>query len=439
MTPFRRWLDPHGIARGHPTALLGLLWLCGGAVTVASVPWGPYGDGSSLGVLAVGSFSSVVGAALLVVRSRDFPRWFYVAMALLGALAVSAVLVFAGTVGTGAATILYVFVSSFAFIALRPLAPLIVTASATMHAALLWWLDIPGGPGRWVITWGVVSVTGLLFGEVVAGIRRALYEQDQLVARLRDIDATKTTFLHAVSHELAGPTTVIVGLAETLARPELTEEQRRHLVARLARRAEGLRASLAGLLDLSEVGEGPVPIAVEEVELHGVVEHAVELSEVDRRRLQVRDVDGRIAADGPKLAHAIANLLTNAAKYAPPGSLIDVNAEIRPEIVIVRVEDRGPGVPDGLRWRIFEPFERIGEHGEMEGSGLGLSIVRQFARLHGGDAWVEPRKGGGSRFTITIARPEAEPSLIERARDPGAEDGDAGSEGPAADSSPDSG
>lgn len=83
---------------------------------------------------------------------------------------------------------------------------------------------------------------------------------------------------------------------------------------------------------------------------------------------------------------------------------MDVNSELRSEIVIVRVEDRGPGVPDGMRWRIFEPFERLRAEHVAFGSGLGLAIVRQFARLHGGDAWVEPRKGGGARFTITIGR-----------------------------------
>ena len=112
--------------------------------------------------------------------------------------------------------------------------------------------------------------------------------------------------------------------------------------------------------------------------------------------------DVELLADERLLRRALRNLLENARRYAGEG--IEVQVLRRDRGAEVRVCDRGPGVPEAQRERIFEPFYRLAGHAEREGGvGLGLALVRQIAQRHGGQARCEPREGGGSCFVITLA------------------------------------
>jgi signal transduction histidine kinase len=115
-------------------------------------------------------------------------------------------------------------------------------------------------------------------------------------------------------------------------------------------------------------------------------------------------VDGvplTIAGDERLLRRALRNLLENARRYG--GGAIHVAIERSAGRAVVRVCDRGPGVPEALRERIFEPFYRLPGHAEKEGGvGLGLSLVRQIAERHGGSVRCEAREGGGSCFVLTL-------------------------------------
>lgn len=99
------------------------------------------------------------------------------------------------------------------------------------------------------------------------------------------------------------------------------------------------------------------------------------------------------------------NLLENAKQHGG-GTDVGARTETRDGRVWIVVEDRGNGVPDADGERIFEPFYRNSRHDETEhdGVGLGLPLVKQIARHHGGDAWYEPRDGAGSRFVVTLAK-----------------------------------
>ena len=99
----------------------------------------------------------------------------------------------------------------------------------------------------------------------------------------------------------------------------------------------------------------------------------------------------------------LTNLLENAVRYTPPGSPIDICAEVKDGQVLVSVADRGPGIPPEQRERIFDKFYRVLTHQrDTRGSGLGLAVCRGLVEAHGGRIWVESRMGGGALFRFTL-------------------------------------
>jgi signal transduction histidine kinase len=121
-----------------------------------------------------------------------------------------------------------------------------------------------------------------------------------------------------------------------------------------------------------------------------------------------------LRGDAAALRRMIANLLTNAAKFAAAGKWIGVRASARPDgrAVVLRVEDRGPGIPREERERVFEPLYRgpVAERNDAPGSGLGLSLVRHVVRAHGGSVRVEAGEGGGAALVVELPTPAGAPS-----------------------------
>jgi two-component system phosphate regulon sensor histidine kinase PhoR len=119
-----------------------------------------------------------------------------------------------------------------------------------------------------------------------------------------------------------------------------------------------------------------------------------------------------LRGDAQALRKVVANLLANAAKFAAGGGWIGLRASARPDgrALVLRVEDRGPGVERAERERVFEPFYRgqAAERNHAPGSGLGLSLVRHVVRAHGGSVHVEPREGGGAAFVVELPTSVAE-------------------------------
>ncbi|HUG23158.1 HAMP domain-containing sensor histidine kinase [Piscinibacter sp.] len=138
----------------------------------------------------------------------------------------------------------------------------------------------------------------------------------------------------------------------------------------------------------------------ERVDLMGLA--AEEAARVDATLDAARDSEPLVVTgDERLLRRALRNLLENAKRYG--GDDVSVSAERMGRDTVLRVWDRGPGVPEGQRERIFEPFYRLPGHAETSGGvGLGLSLVKQIAQRHGGHVRCEPRDGGGSCFVLTL-------------------------------------
>src|SRR6185369_4875391 len=104
------------------------------------------------------------------------------------------------------------------------------------------------------------------------------------------------------------------------------------------------------------------------------------------------------------LRQALGNLIHNAIKYSPPGATVTVVTETAGGEAVAHVLDEGPGIPGDARQAVFDRFRRVDASRTRAtgGSGIGLAIVREIAQAHSGRAWVEPRPGGGSRFSLAV-------------------------------------
>jgi PAS domain S-box-containing protein len=238
----------------------------------------------------------------------------------------------------------------------------------------------------------------------------AFLREREAAQQLRQLDAMKNTFLEAVSHDLRTPLTSILGSALTLEQSQLSlpPEDALDLVHRIAANARKLERLLGDLLDLDRLQRGIVTPQRRATDIAELVARVVaEVENPEERTIDVEVPRLNVPIDGPKVERIVENLIANALRHTPTGAHIRVWAKPERGGVTLAVDDAGPGVPEAARESIFEPFEQSAgpdtEH--SPGVGIGLSLVRRFAELHGGRAWVEPREGGGSSFRVFL--PEA--------------------------------
>jgi signal transduction histidine kinase len=405
-----RWrssADPFGAAVDRPSWLLGVLWATGGLLALLWSVTGVPADGSPVAVGLLGGLATGLGAALLKIRTRLLQESRYVSLTILGAAAICVVLWWSGEDATGAPAILFVYVGVFACVALGNAAWSVLPVSAAMHAGTLalrgpdaWW-------GEWTMVWGATLVASVLMGAAVAANRRIMAEREALLDDLRAADETKTAFLRALGHDLSAPASNLSALARTVIERDgdLAVAQRRELLGRLEANAIRLHGDLEALLRLEELVPGRLRANLEPVWVERVALRAVERAGVPAARLDRHRMSGIVvAADATKLEHAIANLLSNALKYGAAGGPIGIGAYHEEMRTVVHVDDAGEGVPVSDRERIFEPLGRARVQDIEHGSGIGLSVVRAFARFHGGETWVEDAPGGGARFCIGLPR-----------------------------------
>jgi signal transduction histidine kinase len=237
----------------------------------------------------------------------------------------------------------------------------------------------------------------------------AFRREREAAQRLRALDDMKNTFLEAVSHDLRTPLTSILGSALTLEQTslQLPEDDALDLVARIASNARKLERLLSDLLDLDRLQRGIVTPQRRPTDLQALVDRSVEGTEDPSGHVIHVDVDPiTVSVDGAKVERILENLLANAIRHTPGGTAIWIRASERDEGVLLVVEDEGPGIPAELHEAVFEPFRQApGSSSEHSpGVGVGLSLVRRFAELHGGRAWLEDRPGGGSSFHVYLPR-----------------------------------
>jgi signal transduction histidine kinase/GAF domain-containing protein len=234
----------------------------------------------------------------------------------------------------------------------------------------------------------------------------AFKREREAAQRLRMLDEMKNTFLEAVSHDLRTPLTSILGSALTLERSklDLPEGEALDMVGRIAANAKKLERLLSDLLDLDRLQRGIVSPKRRATDLEDFVLRAVAEMDTQGRRIKLDILPGSVQIDQAKTERILENLLSNSLRHTPADAKIWVRARPQNDGVLFIVEDDGPGVPAELHEAIFEPFRQAPGSSSVHapGVGIGLSLVRRFAELHGGNAWAEERDGGGASFHVFL-------------------------------------
>jgi K+-sensing histidine kinase KdpD len=220
---------------------------------------------------------------------------------------------------------------------------------------------------------------------------------------LRRSDEMKTTLLRAVSHDLRSPLTAIMAAADALGGESISEGDRRALAAAVSGEASRLSGLVDKLLDLSRLEAGQAQPRTDWCSIDEVVAAAVEdLGGRDELvRVSLDDDLPFVRADSAQLERVIANLLENAVRFSGNGQAL-VKARALANRIVIRVVDRGPGIPPEDLELVFEPFYQRSDDRPQEGSGLGLAIVRGLVEVNGGRVWAESVPGQGTTFVVEL-------------------------------------
>lgn len=233
------------------------------------------------------------------------------------------------------------------------------------------------------------------------------------ITRQKRLENVRKDFVANVSHELRTPLSVIKGYVETLvdAQDDMLPADRDRFLKTIQRHAERLNSLLEDLLALSRLESSQPGLMRERVDLGRMLASALEdfrarpAAESHRFSLAIDPNTPPVLADPLKLGQVLDNLVSNALKYTPRGSRIDLGARMTSvDTVEIWIRDDGPGIPDEDLPHIFERFYRVdkGRSRDKGGTGLGLSIVKHIVQLHGGKVWAESKVGVGTTFFFTL-------------------------------------
>ncbi|MGW4910281.1 ATP-binding protein [Streptomyces sp. NPDC004270] len=234
--------------------------------------------------------------------------------------------------------------------------------------------------------------------------RRRLQEEAEQARALAEGNRIRTALLAAVSHDLRTPLAGIKAAVSSLRSDDVawSEEDQAELLKGIEEGADRLDHLVGNLLDMSRLQTGTVTPIVREIDLDEVVPMALVGVDEGSVELDVPETLPMVEADAGLLERSVANLVENAVKYSRPDSVVVVSASAIADRVELRVVDRGPGVPDDAKERIFEPFQRYGDAPRGAGVGLGLAVARGFTEAMGGTLNAEDTPGGGLTMVLTL-------------------------------------
>ena len=252
---------------------------------------------------------------------------------------------------------------------------------------------------------------------VTAGLERA-----RVTERLAAIERHKTQFLNLASHELRGPLTVVRGYVSMLEGGLLGDlnDRGRKAVPVISAKVLEMNGLIEQMIEAARLEDGALMLRPADADLRDVVGEALDMARhvIDaKRKIQLRSPDRPVTVrvDAERVKTIVANLISNAIKYSPAGGPIECEITARGGIARVSVKDAGIGIAKEDLPILFTRFGRVStpQTNHLPGTGLGLYLGRQLARLHGGEITVESAPGKGSTFTLHLPL-SAQPAAVTR-------------------------
>lgn len=253
------------------------------------------------------------------------------------------------------------------------------------------------------------SIAMMLAAQAAAAIENARLHQrtTQLVRDLQELQQSRDRFYAMINHELRNALTAVYGWAELLVRrsgPDAPQAAREVFES-----AERTLTLINDLLDLSRLDASKLSPVIRDAEAGALVQDAVQAirpaAEARGVRLDLDGMAGEIPCrtDPQRVRQILINLLSNAVRHSPDEGAVSVRTQANDQQVRFHVVDQGEGLSPEQQAVIFDAFSRAGRQ-DSRGTGLGLTLSRQLARLLGGDLMVESRPGAGAQFTLAISR-----------------------------------
>jgi len=254
-------------------------------------------------------------------------------------------------------------------------------------------------------------VDGLLTHAVdVTELVRARRRAEALEQQARRRAEFEQQLIGIVSHDLRNPVSAILMSAQMLLKQEGLGERAFKGASRILSSAERANRLIGDLLDFTQARlGGGIRIKRQQISMHELMRQVLEESQAawPERDLQViQSGDGDGEWDPDRLAQVVSNLVSNALRYSPPGTPVKVSTRAEPQRVLIEVHNLGCPIPQGLLPHIFEAMKRGAQEGQSSGRsvGLGLYIVEQIVRAHGGTVSVRSTEPEGTTFTVQLPR-----------------------------------
>lgn len=271
-------------------------------------------------------------------------------------------------------------------------------------------LAVLGSTARWMLfLTPVVFAIGLA---LLLGLWRVLDQADRARRKtyreIEQLSKLRAEFVSTVSHEFRTPLTGIQGFSEMMRDEVLTVDLMREYAGDINKDAQRLNRLINDMLDLDQLESGQMKLRVGPVDLNGVVRQtAAQLTSkgaTHRIELDLEDALPRLSGDADRLTQVVTNLLSNAIKYSPAGGTIELRTRRDGQTVLLTVRDHGIGIPPEHLEKIFERYSRIETTAtqSIQGTGLGLPIVRQIVQLHQGKVWATSGSGEGATFHVQL-------------------------------------